>query len=53
MKREDLPEDMQAAWERGSPGFVGIEGYFSKDRVRLEGAERCAECCGCAGCTRW
>ncbi|MEO8393482.1 MAG: hypothetical protein ABI700_10880 [Chloroflexota bacterium] len=36
VKREDLPEDMQATWERGSPGFVGLVGYFGKDRVRAD-----------------
>lgn len=38
VKREDLPEDMRATWERGSPGFEYIQGYFGKDRVRVEGA---------------
>jgi len=36
VKREHLPEDIQATWERGSPGYQGIEGYFSKDRIRIE-----------------
>ena len=36
VKREDLPDDIQATWERGSPGFQGIEGYFSKNRIRIE-----------------
>ncbi len=36
VKREHLPADLLATWERRSPGFTGIEGYFSKDRVRIE-----------------
>ena len=38
VKREHLPEDMRATWERGSPGFQHIEGYFGKDHIRVEGA---------------
>ena len=33
VKREHLPDDIQAMWERGSPGFQSIEGYFGRDRV--------------------
>ena len=36
VKREHLPEDIQATWERGSQGFQGLEGYFGKDRIRIE-----------------
>lgn len=34
--RADLPADLQATWERGSPGFEYIQGYFGKDRIRVE-----------------
>jgi hypothetical protein len=38
VKREYLPEDIQVMWERGSPEFQSIEGYFGKERIRVEGA---------------
>jgi len=39
VKREHLPEDIQAAWERGSPGFEYIQGYFGKDRISFDKAD--------------
>ena len=36
VKREHLPDDLQRTWERGSPGFQSIEGYFGKGRIRVD-----------------